>query len=118
MLLRGEDGVNTRILCGYNKSRKKATRSSFQQHKRYLITKEKYRTCPRVWFRKDLLEQLKVWREQRDRLIVCMDANENIYKDQIGKALMDEDGLRMIEAVGDYTREKIGATFFSEGQNP
>ena len=65
MMLRGEDGVNTRIVCGYNpcKSRKKATRSSYQQHRRYLITKENNRTCPRVWFREDLLRQLKGWRE-------------------------------------------------------
>ena len=74
--------------------------------------KKKDRTCPRVWFRKDLLEQLTVWREQGDRLIVCMDANEKIYKDHIGKVLTDEDGLGMIEAVGIYTGEQIGATFF------
>ena len=63
MMLRGEDGVNTRIVCGYNlcKSRKKATRLSYQQHRRYLITKEKDRTCPRVWFREDLIGQLKGW---------------------------------------------------------
>ena len=41
-----------------------------------------------------------------------MDANENIYKDHIGKALTDEDGLGMIEAVGNHTGEQIGATFF------
>ena len=31
MMLRGEDGVNTRIVCGYNpcRSTKKATRSSY-----------------------------------------------------------------------------------------
>ena len=45
-------------------------------------------------------------------LIVCMDANENIYKDHIGKALTNENGLGMIEAVGNYTGEQIGATFF------
>ena len=43
IMLRGEDGVNMRIVCGYNpcKSRKKARMSSYQQHRRYLITKEK-----------------------------------------------------------------------------
>ena len=42
MMLRGEDDV-MRIVCGYNpcKNRKKATRPSYQQHRRYLITKEK-----------------------------------------------------------------------------
>ena len=41
-----------------------------------------------------------------------MDANENIYKGHIGKALTDENGLGMVERVGNYTGEKIGATFF------
>ena len=41
-----------------------------------------------------------------------MDANKNIYKGQIGKALTNEDGLGMIKAVGNYTKEQIGATFF------
>ena len=61
MMFRGDDDIKTRIVCGYNpyKSRKKATRLNYQQHRRYLITKEKDRTCPRVWFRKDFLGKLK-----------------------------------------------------------
>ena len=57
MVLRGEDGVNTRIVCGYNpcKGRKKATMLSYQQHRRCLITNEKDRICPRVWLREDLI---------------------------------------------------------------
>ena len=78
---------------------------SYQHHRRYLIIKEKDNICPRVWFRKDLLKQLKVWKEQGDRLIICMDENGNIYKNQIGKELTNEDGLDMIEAVGNYTGE-------------
>ena len=41
--------------------------------------KEKDRTCPRTRFKKDLLAQLRKWIEQGDRLIVCMDVNEDIY---------------------------------------
>ena len=58
-----------------------------------------------MWFREDLLGQLKGWREQGNRLIVCMDANENIYKDHIGKVLTEEDGLDITEAVWNYTGE-------------
>ena len=54
--------------------------------------------------------EVESWREQGDRLIVCMDGNENRYKDHIGKALTDEDGLGMIEAMGNYTGDQIGAT--------
>ena len=63
MTLRGSDGIVTRIVCGYNpcNSRKKATRSSYQQQRRFFITKEKDRTCPRKRFKIDLITQLKEW---------------------------------------------------------
>ena len=50
MVLQGEDGIKTRFVYGYNPypSGKKATKSSYQQHRRYLIKKEKDRTCPRA----------------------------------------------------------------------
>jgi hypothetical protein len=41
-----------------------------------------------------------------------MDANENIYKKLIGRALTDKEGLCMVEVVGEFTGQKIGLTFF------
>jgi hypothetical protein len=46
-----------------------------------------------------------------------MDANENIYKKSIGKALMDVAGLGMREVVGDHTGMPLGATYF-RGSSP
>lgn len=63
------------------------------------------------------MEQLTIWRAQGDRLIVCMDANEDIYTKSIGKELTDVSGLKMREVVGDFTGEKIGATYF-RGSHP
>ena len=63
------------------------------------------------------MAQLRTWREKGDRLIVCRDANEFIYRKSIGKALTDLGDLQMIEAVGNYTGQKLGATFF-RGTNP
>ena len=113
MVLRGSDGITTRLVCGYNPcaSAKKATRSSYQQQRRYFITKEKDRTCPRKRFQDDLIRQLVQWRKQGKRLIVCMDANEDIYKNSIGKALVGNKDLCMGEAVGDFIGKKLGATF-------
>ena len=74
--------------------------------------KEKDHTCPRTRFKNDLLAQLRTWREQGDRLIVYMDVNKDIYRKSIGKALTMLEDLQMIEAVGNYTGKKIGATFF------
>ena len=63
MVIRGDDGINMRVVCGYNpySSPKKASRSSYQQQRRYFITKEKVRTCQRKRFREDLVKQLKTW---------------------------------------------------------
>jgi hypothetical protein len=65
-----------------------------------------------VKFREDLLKQLKQWREDGNKLIVCLDANEDIYKKLIGKALTAVDGLAMEEVVGNFTEVPIGPTYF------
>ena len=41
-----------------------------------------------------------------------MDVNKDIYRKSIGKALTDLEDLQMIEAVSNYTGQKLGATFF------
>jgi hypothetical protein len=48
---------------------------------------------------------------------VCIDANENIYTQALGKMLTNPEGLGMVEAVGAYTGKKIGPTYF-RGQKP
>ena len=68
--------------------------------------------CPRKRFHDDLVAQLIKWHEEGDRLVVCLDANEDIYKKSLGKSLTKSDGLRMSEVVGDFTGKKIGPTFF------
>ena len=113
------NGFKTRMVCGYNPcyNNNPSSSTSYQQHRRFFINKRKDLTCPRKKFRDDLIAQLKVWREEGDRLIVCLDANKNIYKKSIGKALTDLEGLAMNEVVGSHTGEQIGATFF-QGSNP
>ena len=68
--------------------------------------KEKDRSCPRKQFREDLVRQLKKWRDSGERLVVCMDANKDIYSKSIGKALTDPEGLGMAEVVGEFTGKK------------
>ncbi|KAL3776867.1 hypothetical protein ACHAWO_000595 [Cyclotella atomus] len=40
-----------------------------------------------------LVAQSTEWRNNGNHLVVCMDANENVYKKSIGEALTDVDGL-------------------------
>ncbi len=108
------DGARMRIVCGYNLCGNSKLNSSttYQQHRRYFVTQQKDLSCPQVRFRQDLVKVLKKRREEGDRLIVCMDVNEDIYKKSIGRTLTDREGLNMVEAVGEFTGKKIGPTFF------
>jgi hypothetical protein len=118
MTLQG-DGVCTRVICGYNPcgSGKLNIGTTYQQQRRYFITRGKDLTCPRQHFHDDLMRQLDQWRQAGDGLIVCMDANEDIYRKSIGKLLTKTDGLNMSEVVGNFTGRKIGPTFF-RGSKP
>ncbi len=113
MTLKG-DGVQTRVVCGYNPcyNRNPESSTSYQQHRRYFITKKGDLTCPRTKFKEDLVAQLKKWQEDGDRLIVCLDVNEHIYKKSIGRTLTDIEGLAMREVVGAFTHQPVGPTFF------
>ena len=104
----------TRVICGYNPCYNKNPDSSttYQQHRRFFITQRKDLTCPRTKFKEDLIALLSRWWEEGDCLIVCLDANEDIYKKSSGRALTDIDGLAMKEVVGDFTGTPLGTTFF------
>ena len=112
MTLRGD--TNTRIVCGYNPcgNDKPNLGMVYHQHRWYWLEKRRFATCPRVKFKEDLTSQLKQWREEGDKLIVCLDTNENVYKKAIGKALTLVDGLAMKEVVGEFTGTPIGPTYF------
>ena len=114
------DNARTRVVCGYNPCYNKAkdNGTSYAQQQRYLITqRQDYTSCPRDKFREQLVTQLKQCKEQGDRLIVCLDANEDIYRKAIGRELTDLEGLALREAVGEFTGKRIGPTFF-RGSKP
>ena len=113
-------GVRTRIVCGYNpcynNSNNPNSSTTYQQHRRYFRPRNEFK-CPRTLFREHLINMLSKWRAEGDRLIVCLDANEDIYNKSIGQALTDIDGLAMKEVVGEFTRTPLGTTFF-RGSKP
>ena len=113
------DRMATRFVSAYNPcyNSKQNSCTSYQQQRRYWINHHQDLCCPRSKFRDDLISQLIEWRSQGDRLILCMDANENIYTKSLGKTLTDPEGLAMIEAVGDFTRKPLQSTYF-RGSKP
>jgi hypothetical protein len=110
----GGDGVATRVNCGYSpcSNKKKDSGTVYQQHRWHLINKLNALTCPRERFCKDLLRQMKQWRAAGKRLVLCLDADENIYREKLGRQLTDLHGLGMKEVVGEFMVRRLGATFF------
>jgi hypothetical protein len=106
-------------VCGYNPcgNHKLNSGTSYQQQRRFFVTKKKDLTCPRKCFHDNLMAQLTKWREEGDQLVVCMDANKNIYKKLIGHSLTHPNGLNMSKVVGDFTGKKLGPMFF-HGSKP
>jgi hypothetical protein len=109
----------TQVICGYslcfNKTKDSGT--VYQQNQRHLINKLIILMYPREHFCEGLLRQMKQWREAGKRLVLCLDANENIYRAELGWQLTDLHGLGMMEVVGDFTGRWLGATFF-RGREP
>ncbi len=72
------DGITTRIVCGYNPcyNKSKDNGTTHAQHHRYLAKVKKDLTCPRTRFRLDLINQLRKWQGEGDKITICLDANE------------------------------------------
>jgi hypothetical protein len=105
MLFCGTNNMVTRVICGYSPcaNKKKDSGTVYQQHCRHLINKLRDDTCPRSQFWEDLLHQMRQWRRVGERLILCLDANKNIYLGKLGWELTDLHGLGMKEVVGEFT---------------
>jgi hypothetical protein len=88
MTFKGENCL-THVVCRYHPcyNAKPDSSTTYQQHRCYFITQRGDLTCPWVKFREDLVEQLSRWRSEGDKLIVCLDTNEHIYRKAIGKSL-------------------------------
>jgi hypothetical protein len=71
ILMGGTNRHNTRIITAYNpcKNQNVNLGTSYQQQCRYFITRKKDLTCPLVFFRRDLIKQLKEWRAAGDKII-------------------------------------------------
>ena len=78
MVFQGSEGIKTRILCAYNLcyNKKMESRTSYQQQLRYLVLKDKYRTCPSNCLHDELIRKLQDWREEGYRIILCMNSND------------------------------------------
>jgi hypothetical protein len=86
MKFSGNDNIITRVICRYSPcvTNKKDLGTVYQQHHQHLINKLNDNTCPRLRFREDLLCKMKQWHRKGEQLIVCFNANKNIYMGKLG----------------------------------
>jgi exonuclease III len=84
--LRGDDGHCTMILVGYCPcpNKKPDNGTSYQQTKRYFAHEHGIDVDPRKKFLEDLVALLEKWKQEGKRMVVMLDANEDVYKGEIG----------------------------------
>jgi exonuclease III len=117
--IKGEEEHSTMVLVGYCPcpSRRPDNGSSYQQQRRYFLVEEKVDVDPRKRFLSDLKALLESWKSAGKRIVVMLDANEDVYRGDIGRCLTDENGLDLVEAVSRTCGKKLSATHF-RGSKP
>ena len=110
--LEGQPGHVTRIVTAYGPcgSKSSGNKTYYQQQRRY-IQNNSLRTTVKKMFRDNLCATLRKWRNQGNRIILMMDANNTVSDGQLSKALA-EDGLEMKEAVHSIRRGPGPKTYF------
>ena len=78
-LMEGSEGIKTRVVSAYAPTGSSASRKEtyWKQQERYIL-KKGLKTNPKKMFRKDLLRQLHQWRSKGERMVLMMDANEDV----------------------------------------
>ena len=118
-LVEGSPGHRTLIVTAYapcgrgEKSTLKNLSKVTQQHLRF-IQHRGYDTDPKTMFREDLISFLMHWRKSGVRIILMMDANENVKTGELAQELR-QDGLDMEEVVHAQKPDKLGPKTWYRG---
>ena len=88
LTLKGKHKHVTRIVTAYQpcRSNKKQLRTVYSQHRRYYRMRGDMR-CPRAIFRADLGKILQRWINNNERIILFIDANEDLHNGPLVKML-------------------------------
>ena len=91
--------LNTRVVTAYQpcKPNKLASSATYAQQKRYWML-HGCSQCPRKLFRENLIQLLTEWKENGDRIILLMDANEDMKSGQLA-SLLSAPSLNMIDVI-------------------
>ena len=98
VLLEGANSHRTRIVTAYQPSLHKLDtldhmQTVYRQHANYFRTNHGDRTCPRKLFRDQLIAQLATWKEEGDKLVLFIDANDCLKSGKFVKQLRKDVGM-------------------------
>ena len=110
----GKDNHTTRLVAAYQpvRSSKRQLKSVYRQQRRYFQLQGDMR-CPRAIFKDDLVKQLRQWKNDGERVVLMLDANEDLNGGPLSRAL---DAIDMRDAVRARTGTPGPATWF-RGRN-
>ena len=91
------NGVRTVFMSAYAPCKAKGVGTYYQHIERY-IQSNQMKTNPKDLFRRHIVDAIKRWRTKGDRVVLMMDANENVLDGVLSKRLAEDD-IRMREAV-------------------
>ena len=103
--------ITIRIVVAYQPcvTRKQSTSSTMAQQRRYWRMKNT-RACPRVLFRRDLMQHLQMWRDDGDKLVVLLDSNENMSSGPLAR-LFRNSTLQLQDVICARSKQEGPATF-------
>lgn len=115
--LEGEPGHRTRVVTAYAPTGSKSSGllTYYKQSERY-IKKYGLNSGPKKMFKDDLCAVLEQWMVQGNRIILMMDANDNVLNGHIAKALA-KDGIKLKEVVHAETQGHGPKTNFRGSQS-
>ena len=96
-----------RIISAYNLCKNKTVNSgtTYQQQLHH-AEKGPHLSTNIIW--RNLIKQIKSWRELGDNLILLIDHNKHITNGPLGKQLRDRNGLDLREAIVQHTGTSPG----------
>ena len=117
MILETQPGHRTRIVSAYQPcaNRRGGYASCYSQQRAYHKEQGDNR-CPRLLFRLQLIKQLEEWRNDGDRILLMMDANEHILHGQF-TSLLKKNKIDLSEIVHTRSTSPLPPTFI-RGSEP
>ena len=98
LLLKGKDKVLVRVVTVYQPNLNKLSTQcgSVYSQQRAQLLQNNIDKCPLEIFRSDLIQQLKTWIKMKNKIIIMIDANEDVRKGPLSKAF---ENLGLISAI-------------------